>query len=148
MAQKKEGKITSDQVEDFKSRQGFDHDLAKALMPLRHPRRRILEHSVMSQQLVLTIRETIDGPFTRFVAAGAKRVPRRVFDHRPKRRRRSFSPRAELGGVLRFLQKCFSDLKGKHASRAEVRKAVRQAQALIVAVVNRNKKLAAFIAYS
>src|SRR5438105_8052152 len=88
--------ITAEQVEDMKGRHGFDLDLARAIMPVKHPRRRRLEDPVLNQDFVEVIRQRIDIHFGPFIASGARKVPRVVYKKRPPRRSRPFSPGPEL----------------------------------------------------
>lgn len=147
MASTKPKKVTAANVEDMKTRQGFDRDLARAIMPLHHPRRRIVDHPVMSQQFVDAIRDHIDGHFGRFVAAGARQVPRQVYSRKPLRRRHRFAPREDLNKLLlRFLDVCFAELHERKLSRSELRSVTKRARVLIVAIVERTSQLAEFVA--
>jgi hypothetical protein len=145
MPSKKQKKVTPDRVEDVKTRHGFDLHLAKAIMPPGR-RERILREAVLSEQVVGAIRETIDGHLTVFIAAGAKKVPASVYDVKPQRRRRRFSPSEDLTNLLRrFLRKCFDELHGRKLTRAEERAYANKARVLIIAVVERSPKLSGFL---
>lgn len=146
MSAKREKKVTPQHVEEVKTRHGFDRDLARAIMPPgRH--RRVLSHPVLSEQVVGAIRDTIDGPLTVFIAAGAKKASVQVLaTKRPKRRRKPFSPREELTNLLRrFLSKCFAELHGRRLTRAQERKYATQARVLIVAIIERSSRLAEYV---
>jgi hypothetical protein len=144
MAAKKKATVEPRHVEDLKTRHGFDHHLARAIVPLGR-RRRMLQHPVLSDQIVDAIRDTIDGPLTIFIAGGATKVPVGIYANKPKHRRK-FSPRQELTNLLRrFVARCFADLHGRELTRAEQRRYAVRARVLIVAVIERSSRLAEYV---
>jgi len=146
MPSKRQKEVTPQHVEDVKTRHGFDLDLARAIMP-RGRHRRTLGHPVLSEQVVGAIRDTLDGPLTVFIAAGAKKASVHTFTKkRPKRRRRRFSPREDLTNLLRrFVTKCFAELHGRELTRAEERKYATRARILIVAIIEQSSRLSQYV---
>jgi hypothetical protein len=148
MAEEKKRSRTPEQVEDCKSRENFDRNLALALMPKRHPGRLLLETPQLSETTVQAIRDHIDGHFGRFLARGGKRIPKAIYQQKPVRASRSYTAGPDLDKLLRrFIEVCYRELHGEEPEKSEVRRLANQSAVLIVELVRRTKALVPIVTY-
>jgi hypothetical protein len=130
--------ITAESVEATKIALGFDRELASALM-VRNPRRRLIAHPVLGEQIVATIRETVDGPLTRFIASGGRQVPRSIFNRRLVRGAERFRTSPGVERALRKLIERVWSENHKHYTQKDVRSTTIRATVLVTEIVRRSR---------
>lgn len=134
--------LTPERVEELKTREKFDRELAAALIPRSHPaQRRWVKHPLFGQDVATAIKDHVDPTLRVFISKGCKKIPRRVYDRRVARTGRQIKAGPELRRLLRsFLHVCMVE-RGGVPNRAEFRQAVRNTENLILELVRRNREL-------